>query len=173
MATRTYEGERLTLTTTRKFSEVVAHVERALGRPNIGELFQKIAAAQTPEEVNQVVAAAAGPLQLMEFMRLDLGMMLRKDEHPIDRQALRLIVGNPVVMREMVRGTPDAGSYAPVTVLIDERDGGVRVSYDRVAPLLAGYGGDPHALQVARELDAKVEGLLYQAAGQAPDAKAP
>jgi hypothetical protein len=172
MAIHTFAGERVTLTTSRKFSDVVAHIEGALGRPNIGELFQKIRAAQTPQEVNQVVAAAAGPLQLMEFMRLDLGMMLRKDEHPTDRNALRFIIGNPVIMREMVRGTPDAGSYAPVTVLIDERNGGVQLSYDRVASLLAPYG-DPHALQVARDLDAKVERLLSQAAGQTPNAKAP
>jgi len=172
MTTRAFEGERVTLTTSRKFEDVVAQIDRALGHPNIGELFQKIAAARTPDEVNQVVAAVAGPLQLMEFMRLDFGVMLRKDAPPTDRNALRFIIGNPVIMREMVRGTPDAGSYAPVTVLIDERAGGVQLSYDRVASLLAPYG-DPHALQVARDLDAKVEGLLCQAAGQAPNAKAP
>jgi hypothetical protein len=164
MATHAFEGQRVTLTTSRRFADVVAHIERALGHPNVGELFQKIEAAQTPDEVNRVVAAAAGPLQLMEFMRLDLGLMLRKDGPPIGRNALRFIVGNPVIMREMVRGTPDAGSYAPVTVLIDEREGGVQISYDRVASLLAPYG-DPHGLQVARDLDAKIEGLLHEAAG--------
>ena len=172
MTTHAFKGERVTLTTSRKFSDVVADIERALGRPNIGELFQQIQSAETPDEVTQIVAAAAGPLQLMEFMRLDFGVMLRKDRHPIDRNAIRFIVGNPVIMREMVRGTPDAGSYAPVTVLIDERDGGVQLSYDRVASVLAQYG-DPHALQVARDLDAKVEGLLSRAAGQAPGARAP
>jgi hypothetical protein len=172
MPTHTFEGERVTLMTSRKFSDVVADIERALGHPNLGELFQKIQAAETPGEVNQIVAAAAGPLQLMEFMRLDLGVMLRKDQHPIARNTLRFIIGNPVIMREMVRGTPDAGSYAPVTVLIDERNGGVQLSYDRVASVLAPYG-DPHALQVARDLDAKVEGLLSRAAGLAPNAEAP
>lgn len=53
-----------------------------------------------------------------------------------------------------------------------ERDGAVQISYDRVASVLAPYG-DPHALQVARDLDAKVEGLLCEAAGQAAPAKAP
>jgi len=172
MATHIFRGERVTLTSARKFSEVVAHVERALGRPNVGELFRKLQAAETPEEVNQLVADAAGPLELMEFMRFDLGLMLQKDAPPIERKVLRLIVGNPVTMREMLRGTPDAGSYAPVTLLIDERQGGVQLSYDRVASALASTG-DPHAFQVARDLDAKVEALLSQAAGQAPEAKAP
>src|SRR5580693_4835790 len=59
---------------------------------------------------------------------------------------------------------PDAGSYAPVTVLVDERVDGVHISYDRMASLLAPYG-DENALSVARDLDAKVEDVLRQAAG--------
>jgi hypothetical protein len=48
-----------------------------------------------------------------------------------------------------VKHVPDAGSYAPVIVLIDER----------------AYGdGNDLALRVARDLDAKVERLLRQAA---------
>jgi hypothetical protein len=58
----------------------------------------------------------------------------------------------------------DAGSYAPVTLLIDERDGGVRLSYDTMASFLAAYE-QPDALRVARELDAKVEALMTSAAG--------
>jgi len=33
----------------------------------------------------------------------------------------------------MAKRVPDAGSYAPVTVLVDERHDGVHVSYDRMA----------------------------------------
>jgi hypothetical protein len=58
---------------------------------------------------------------------------------------------------------PDAGSYAPVTILIDERPDGVHLSYDRMASLLAPYK-NAAALNVARELDAKVEALLASAA---------
>ncbi len=62
-------------------------------------------------------------------------------------------------MREMVKHVPDAGSYAPVTILIDERPDGVHLSYDRMASFLATYKNE-EALKVAEELDAKVEGLL-------------
>jgi hypothetical protein len=58
---------------------------------------------------------------------------------------------------------PDAGSYAPVTILIGERPDGVHLSYDRMASLLAPYQ-NAVALNVARELDAKVEALLAAAA---------
>lgn len=55
--------------------------------------------------------------------------------------------------------SPYAGSYAPVTVLVDERSDGVHSSYDKMASLLAPYG-NPDALAVARDLDSKIENLL-------------
>jgi len=63
----------------------------------------------------------------------------------------------------MVEHVPDAGSYAPVTILVDERRDGVHISYDRMGSLLASYG-NPEALQVAQDLDSKVEALLTAAA---------
>jgi len=36
---------------------------------------------------------------------------------------IRFLIGNPLIMRQMVQHVPDAGSYAPVTILIDERAG--------------------------------------------------
>jgi len=77
---------------------------------------------------------------------------------------VRLIMGNPLIMQQMARHVPDAGSYAPVTVLVDERPDSVHVSYDRMASLLASYRNS-EALAVARDLDEKVEALLYEAAG--------
>ena len=76
---------------------------------------------------------------------------------------LRLVVGNPLIMKEMAKVVPDAASYAPVTILIDERPDGVHISYDSMASLLALYG-NRDALDVAKSLDRKVEGLLQEAA---------
>ena len=65
-------------------------------------------------------------------------------------------------MMEMAKHVPDAGSYAPVTVLVVERPDGVHLSYDRMASLLATYG-NADALRVAEYLDNKVEALLREA----------
>ena len=64
-------------------------------------------------------------------------------------------------MKEMVRHVPDAGSYAPVTILVDERPDGVHVSYDKTESYLQPYGSS-EALTVARNLDAKILGLLRE-----------
>jgi hypothetical protein len=66
-------------------------------------------------------------------------------------------------MKEMAKHIPDAGSYAPVTVLVDERSDGVHLSYDRMTSFLAPYGNSD-ALKVAKDLDLKVETLLSEAA---------
>jgi uncharacterized protein (DUF302 family) len=74
-----------------------------------------------------------------------------------------LVIGNPLIMRQMVQHVPDAGSYAPVTILVDERLDGVHLSYDRMESFLAPYQ-NANALTVAKELDAKIEALLVSAA---------
>ena len=105
-----------------------------------------------------------GKTGLMRFMELDHGAVIRKATCRDTPRMVRLIIGNPLIMQEMAKRVPDAGSYAPVTVLVDERPDGVHISYDRMASLLAPYRNS-EALAVARDLDEKVETLLYEAAG--------
>ena len=100
----------------------------------------------------------------MLFMELDHGAVIRKATGRDKPRMARLVMGNPLIMQQMAKHVPDAGSYAPVTVLVDERSDGVHISYDRMASLLASYGSSD-ALAVARDLDKKVETLLSEAAG--------
>ena len=99
----------------------------------------------------------------MLFMQLDHGAVLRKETGRDTPRIIRFIIGNPLIMKEMVKHVPDAASYAPVTVLVDERADGVHLSYDRAATFLAPYG-NAEALSVARDLDSKVESLLRESA---------
>jgi uncharacterized protein (DUF302 family) len=99
----------------------------------------------------------------MEFARFDQGEVLRKELGENGPRMLRLLVGNPLTMRKMAKHIHDAGSYAPVTILIDERPDGVHVSYDRMASFLAPYE-ESAAIQVAKDLDATVESVLVNAA---------
>jgi hypothetical protein len=126
--------------------------------------FRKnIAAAQIESELEKVVHDAVGPSDLMEFARYDLGAVVRRETGGATPRILRIVAGNPLTMSQMVRHVPDAGSYAPVTILINERPDGVHLSYDRMAAFLAPYNS-PEAMQVARDLDHKVEAQLTTAA---------
>jgi len=66
-------------------------------------------------------------------------------------------------MKQMLEHVPDAGSYAPVTILIDERSDGIHLSHDRTSNFRAFYGTSK-ALKVAGDLDSKGESLLTAAA---------
>jgi hypothetical protein len=68
-------------------------------------------------------------------------------------------------MGEMTRHVADAGSYAPVTILIQELpDGRTRVAYDTVTSAIAPYH-DAAATGIAQRLDTEVLALLRQATG--------
>ena len=99
----------------------------------------------------------------MVFMKLDLGKILRKETGLNTPKIVRFLIGNPLIMKEMTKHVSDAGSYAPVTILVDERPDGVHLTYDKMASLLAPYGSR-EALAVAQELDSKIENLLRESA---------
>jgi hypothetical protein len=100
----------------------------------------------------------------MEFVRFNLGQIIQKEQGASAPRILRIVIGNPLIMKTMAEHVHDAASYAPVTVLFDERQDEVHISYDRMAGYLASYG-NLAALKVAQELDAKVESLLSAVAG--------
>jgi uncharacterized protein (DUF302 family) len=144
------------------FETVVATVEGGIGRPDMSKFGQEIAQAGTFEEMQKTVQRAVSEIGLMEFMRLDAGTVLAKAHVSGDPKSIRLIIGNPIIMQSMARLVPDAVSYAPVTVLIDQRPDGVHLTYDEMASFLDSYG-NAEALALARDLDAKVEKLLQEA----------
>ncbi len=164
MATRHISVQRSTVTSAKPFESVVAAVNAAIGHPDMGEFAKKIASAKTYREMESVVQPMLGKYGLMEFIHFDVGMVLAKAQGPGAPKSVRIVMGNPLTMQAMARHVPDAASYAPVTLLIDERPDGVHLSYDTMASLLAPYG-NTEALRVARELDDKVGQLIAEAAG--------
>ena len=158
------EIERFSLTTSKPFDEVVAGVNAAIGHPDMAEFARATHEARSFAELKNAVEKGLSKAGLMQFMQLDHGAVLRKESGSDKPKIIRFIIGNPLIMKEMAKHVPDAGSYAPVTVLVDERPDGVHISYDRMASLLAPYRNS-EALVVARDLDEKVEALLYEAAG--------
>ncbi len=163
MATKQISVERFSIISAKPFSDVVKALEASVGHPNMNAFMNEIASARSFEDLEKVVNAVTGATGLMQFMKFDLGEIVRKERGDGAPRSLRYLIGNPLIMKQMLERSPDAGSYAPVTVLIDERPDGVTLSYDRMASFLAPYGND-EALRVARDLDAKIETLLTKAA---------
>jgi len=163
MATTEIRVQRFSVVSSRPFEEVVERLTATFGHPDMNAFHGPVAAARTVGDLEELVERAVGSSQLMEFVRFDAGEVLRKEQGGQRPKILRLVVGNPLIMKEMARSVPDAASYAPVTILVDERADGVHLSYDSMASLIAPYGSQA-ALAVARDLDAKIETLLQKAA---------
>jgi len=155
--------ERFSIISKKPFQDVLAVIEGQIGHPDLQKLVGDIAASKTDDELQTIVRDAVGPTDLMEFMRFDQGRVLRGEPGQNAPQVMRLLVGNPLTMRKMVKFVHDAGSYAPVTILVDERSDGVHISYDTMSSLIGPYE-NAEALEVAKSLDDSVQSLLLKAA---------
>jgi uncharacterized protein (DUF302 family) len=164
MTIATIDVERFSLTSQKPFEAVVTTFKSAVGQPNIVDFFKETRATTSFRDLERVVQSSLGRTDLILFAEFDLGDILRRESGSKAPKIMRFVVGNPLIMKEMVRHVPDAGSYAPVTVLIDERPDGVHVSYDKMESYLQRYG-NAEALVVAQNLDAKIMTLLRECAG--------
>src|SRR5271154_1838986 len=163
MATKNLNVERVSYVSKKPFREVLEALGAGVGHPNMEELWKRISKANTVAEVEAIMRDVVGASGLIEFLRFDHGAVVSKGKPGRAPGIVRLVIGNPAIMRQMVEHVPDAGSYAPVTILVDERPDGTHVSYDKMASFLATYHS-PEASKVAQALDSKVEALLTAAA---------
>lgn len=156
------EIERFSVISSKPFDQVVAAIDTAIGHPDMVDFTRSTQQAHSFAELKSAVEKGLSEAGLMLFMQLDQGAVVRKETGGDKPRIIRLIIGNPLIMKEMAKHVPDAGSYAPVTVLVDERPDGTHLSYDRMASLLAPYA-NAAALIVARDLDRKIELIMQQA----------
>jgi uncharacterized protein (DUF302 family) len=160
---RKIEMERFSFTTSKPFDDVVAAINAGIGHPDEADFWSLTQKTRSAAEQERTIERAVGKTGLMLFAEFDHGAIINKTTGREKSRIVRFVIGNPLIMKEMAKQVPDAGSYAPVTILVDERPDGVHLSYDRMASLLAPYG-NPSVLEVARNLDMKVEDLLRRAA---------
>lgn len=151
--------ERAVVISGQPFDAVLEKLKAAIGHPDMSAFARDVEAARTPADLERIVNAATGPAGLMEMAHFDIGRVLGKELGDRAKKSVRFVIGNPLIMKEMVKHVPDAASYAPVTVLIDERADGVYLSYDLMASFLTPYGNAEASL-VAQQLDEKVLALL-------------
>ena len=165
MAIRRINVERFSVVSSKSFEDTVAALKAAVGQPDMVKFLPAMEHAQTFTELEHAVQRSLGSSGLMIFMEMNSGAVLRKETGMGTSKIIRFLIGNPLIMKEMAKHVPDAASYAPVTILVDERPDGVHLSYDRMASFLSTYG-NAEALKVGQELDAKVEALLASCAGE-------
>src|SRR5215831_18398494 len=146
------EIERFSLIASKHFDDVVAAINAGIGHPDMAEFWNSTQKTRSAAELESTIEKAVGKTGLMLFVAFDHGAIISKTTGREKVRIIRIVIGNPLIMKEMAKHVPDAGSYAPVTVLVDERTDGVHLSYDRIVSFLTPYD-NPDALEVARNLD--------------------
>jgi hypothetical protein len=79
-----------------------------IGHADISAFHRDVAAVRTVADLQEVVGKAS---DLMEFFRFDSGEVLRKERGGQGPKMLRLLVGNPLIMKEMAKTVPDASLH--------------------------------------------------------------
>src|SRR5579862_4753321 len=100
---RKVDIERLSVTSSKPFDAVVAAIKASIGHPNMAELWQATQRATTAAELEAAIQPVLGESGLMQFVEFDHGMIVRKGiEYHISRN-IRLVIGNPFIMKEMTK----------------------------------------------------------------------
>ncbi len=102
------------------------------------------------------VESHVGPSGFMLFALLDHGAWITKAG--IDRKAIRVILGNPLIAITMLRHDVTAGLFAPVELLILDEPAGSSLTYVKPSSLMA-VEPNPELLSAAEKLDAKLAAL--------------
>ncbi|OBI40737.1 DUF302 domain-containing protein [Mycobacterium colombiense] len=108
------------------------------------------------------VESHVGPSGFMLFSVVDHGAWITKAG--IDRKALRVILGNPLIAITMLRHDVTAGLFAPVELLLLEEGSGSSLTYVKPSSLMV-VETNPELLSAAEQLDAKLAALAEKVTG--------
>jgi hypothetical protein len=73
MPTIEIQARRFSVISSTPFEEVVSRLTGTIGHPDMNAFHKALAAARTPADLENVVRAAIGSSELMEFIRFDAG----------------------------------------------------------------------------------------------------
>jgi Domain of unknown function DUF302 len=158
MSRKTIEIAHVVIESEKPSAEVRASLEALI--PAIDEEILLLLNGGITDRLKQRLEA--GP-ELSIFLKRDHGALLGL--YGQARDAVQYEIGNPLTASTMTRHAPSAALYAPLRVVIYERDdGGSRIEYDLPSSLF-GQFGDERVTEVARRLDVALGRALSAAAG--------
>ncbi len=162
MTTSVSEVTRVRFDSRRSFDEVRTALRRLLGTSKLQEVFDHVRAVRRPEDFERLLAPVIGDSGFVLFLELDHSGWLPL--YGIRQKAVRLIFGNPLIAITMIRHDIEASLFAPVELLLVEREDGEgsTIIYDLPSSLMRA-ARNAKLLQAAQELDAKVAALVSAA----------
>lgn len=151
-----FPGVRLRFDSSKSFDDLVAALLAEVGETPIP--IDDIAVKFTSwDSYEREVRAHVGRSGFMLFAQWNHGGWINKAG--IDKQVLRVVIGNPLIAITMLRHDVTAGLFAPVELLLtEEADGRSALTYVLPSSLMVVELNRP-LLQAANDLDAKLASL--------------
>src|SRR5258708_7973572 len=163
ISTKPFQGTRIEVDTTVSFDEVLSRLRRLMGDASVPEVVILAKEATTEAEfIQRVQECLVGESGFMLFHEIDHGGWLPR--FGINRCVVRWILGNPLIAITMIRHDITAGLFAPVEILVTEKDRGpgTTITYVRPSSLIL-FKVNPPLRVAAKALDEKLEALIAKA----------
>jgi uncharacterized protein (DUF302 family) len=160
-----FQGIRIEVDTSVSFDEVLNRLRGLMGNTSVPQI---VALAKEPitqaEYVQKVRERFVGESGFMLFHEIDHGGWLQK--FGINRRTVRWILGNPLIAVTMLRHDITAGLFAPVEILVTEKESGpgTTITYVRPSSLMV-IEENPPLREAAEALDKKLDALIAKATG--------
>ena len=110
MQTNLITVQRRSVVSSRSFDDVLKSLESKLSRPDVKMFFEHAGQAERREQVEEIISRALGNNELMEFARFNVGTLLKAERGPGAPRGLRILVGNPFLVKAMAKRVPDAAA---------------------------------------------------------------
>ena len=151
-----FEGVRVRYDSAKSLDDVVATLLDDVGDKPV-PINDFGARFESWEDYQREVQSHVGPSGFMLFATLDHGAWIKKTG--IDRNVLRVVIGNPLIAITMIRHDVTAGLFVPVELLIAEEEND-RSSLTYVVPSSLMVVEENEPLRAAAlQLDAKLAAL--------------
>lgn len=161
MTETTFEGVRVRHDSTKGYDELLAALLADIGERPV-PIDDIATAAGDWEPYRERVESYVGPSGFMLFALLDHGAWITMAG--IDRKAIRVILGNPLIAITMLRHDVSAGLFAPVELLITDEPAGSSLTYVKPSSLMV-VEPHPELLAAAEQLDGKLAALAEKVTG--------
>ena len=151
-----FSGVRLRFDSTKSFDDLVDALLADVGDEPV-QIDDIATRFESWESYEREVQSHVGPSGFMLFALWNHGGWIAKAG--IERQVLRVVIGNPLIAITMLRHDVTAGLFAPVELLLTDEDNGRSALTYAVPSSLMVVEPNPLLRAAALELDAKLAAL--------------
>ncbi len=150
-----FDGIRVRYHSSKNYDELVTALLADIGRQPV-PIPDLTATSEDWASFQHKVESYQGPSGFMLFALIDHGAWIANAG--IQRKALRVILGNPLIAITMLRHDVTTGLFAPVELLILDEPDGSSLTYVKPSSLMV-LERNPELLSAAKQLDAKLAAL--------------